>query len=193
VASSEHLPNHPDTSNDRILPNHITVPMGAEIVESNIEPRRQSCEGCRTKIYTSSQSIQIIHGAIVHNALIVHHQLSGLPNVSSYLSPTFDQHVFLRIGPDYPESYTIRLRPVVVWKGGHLDSGNQLGSRITDHRRTDRWVLTHLLAVILTQSRSGSKDVFLVPKTAIIPGLPNGIVPSHPAAGTEFLDAETGG
>src|ERR1035437_9772175 len=68
---SASFPSHPGTPNVWILPNHVTAPIGVTIVESNVEPRRQPREGCRIKIDTSPQCVQIIHDAIVHNARIV--------------------------------------------------------------------------------------------------------------------------
>ena len=84
------FPANPDAANVVVPPNHVTMPIGVAIVESQIEIARQFGDGGRIEKDTRTQGIQIFNGAVVADIRILRQNLGWLRNPRPLESATFN-------------------------------------------------------------------------------------------------------
>jgi hypothetical protein len=84
------VPTYPDAPNIAVLPNHVTMPIGVAIVESQIEFLRKFGEGGRFETDTCTQCVQVFDGAVVPSIRMLSQDLGWLRHFRSRESPTFN-------------------------------------------------------------------------------------------------------
>jgi hypothetical protein len=84
------FPANPDTANVAVAPNHVTMPIGVAIVESQIEFGRQFGDGGHIQTDTRTQGTQIFNGAVVPNIRILRQNFGWLSNLCPLESATFN-------------------------------------------------------------------------------------------------------
>ena len=77
------VPTYPDAPNIAVLPNHVTMPIGVAIVESQIEFLRKFGEGGRFETDTCTQCVQVFDGAVVPSIRMLSQDLGWLRHFRS--------------------------------------------------------------------------------------------------------------
>jgi hypothetical protein len=77
-------PTDPDAPNDVVLPHHIAMPIGAAVVEGQVEFVRQPGKPVRIETDARTQRVQIFYGAVLHALHILNQNLGRLRNLRSW-------------------------------------------------------------------------------------------------------------
>lgn len=87
---SARLPTDPDASNVSVAPNHVTMPIGVVVIESQVEFVREFGEGDGIESDTRTQRIQVFDGAVAPSIRILRQNLGRVRNLRSWESPMFN-------------------------------------------------------------------------------------------------------